>query len=623
MKKLLGICICLLMICSAIVPAAVFAADGTVNSDTAEDIIHFLNPTAITTIDGYLFIADRIEENRSAIIYFDVTGDSPVYIDTIMLDEVVTNISSDNVTSKLYVITDSQVLEKDWTDKRELVDNTSYRLADYLPIDFAHVSSATSYTEYYLTNNYLRRFGKDITHTNATDKFDRGIACYASDSYVYYIYVLEGVTLCKRYNTVTFSTENTDNFNTGLKLPQMSPLGFFDWENDITVFDSKKIVSVAVPSTVGSNCTTNNILTYDGTNEILDVTSTSEKMFVLNNSNVVEIYKKNSSEALELIATIGSDTLMQNVPTVFTSFTLVKCKSYPSNIVFKTNGKNSVEALEIIKDMENTTFIVLGYEGDSASKYYYVLLGNRFGWVKKSDNAESVDADDRLQVINTNVNNGGLTYKAVSLNAVYVSPLPRQFFYDSVEYREVYAQEKNKKITVTEVLQCFTEGNTNWYYITFKYDGATHSGFVRDTDIKLTISSSVGESSPDVVEYKVNSLLFSTVKVYNNGEPTTMTEDNYAYNSDGKPIKLSSGSRVLVISIDREKGVAFVQIDKTKDFGYIHVDRLIGVHQITTNATVGLILLAIAITLGTALTVVFLRRRNGNKAPAAPATKEE
>ena len=614
MKKLLGICICLLLICAAIVPTVAFAAD---EGNVAKDIIYFLNPTALTTMDGYLFVADRIEDNRSAIICFDLTQDSPVHVATFMVPEKVNNIS-DNGSNKLYVIAENKVLEMDWDKSQHTLTNTEkvYRIADNSKInDFAYgVFGLGEHTEYYLTNEHLWRNDNGTAVTATTANFDSSVACYALDKYVYYIYTTNNVTYCRRYDGELYTTEmSSDKFNTELTLSDIKPLGFFEFESTIAIFGSKSIVSVTADS---NSCVTKTIMANYGEmdDKIVDASATIGKICVLNNRNVVEIYQ-NDTDGLKKIDTIGSDTLKQPVPTEYTSFTLVRSKGYPANIVFKTEGENSIDALEIITDMENTTFIVLGYDGDENSNFYYVLLGDKFGWVKKSENASSVEEDtDRLEIINTDVSDDNFTTKAkfISQNAVYVSPLPRQFFYDNENYRKVYTQSSSNRINVT-VLQKFTEGNTTWYYVSFEVNGETHKGFVPQSAIgQFNISGSV-EGVSVVGLRKINSALFSTVKVYDE----SMTES--AYDSNGNQIKpLSSGTRILLIS--EENGVAFIQIVESGAFGYVYTSDLIGLSQVTTNAAVGITFLALAVALAVAMTVVIVKRRRGKQA-TAPTSK--
>ena len=124
MKKLLGICICLLLICAAIVPTVVFAADGTTNGSTAEDIIYFLNPTAITTVGNRLFISDIIEDNKSVLHCYDITENVPVKLYTYEVDGYITNLATKE-NSGLYVVLKDKIMEFTVSDSLEEADNWS------------------------------------------------------------------------------------------------------------------------------------------------------------------------------------------------------------------------------------------------------------------------------------------------------------------------------------------------------------------------------------------------------------------------------------------------------------------------------------------------------------------
>lgn len=622
MKKLIGICICLLLIFVAIVPTAVYAADVSISSSVAGDIIYFLNPTAITTVDNYLFVADRIEDNRSAIICFDVTADSPVYVDTLMLDEIVCNLS-DNDNDLLYVVTDKQVLELSWDGSQQKLatTTTSHIIAGNPAVDFAHTSVDVSYTEYYLTDNYLWRFGANVAHTNATESFDEGIACYADGDYIYYVYVTDNVSHCKRFDVRKLSTDTNDSFNTDALSLGVDPLGFFNWDKDITIFASNRIVSVTATET---GCSVEDKLIYDNGSDIVDAAATGDKVFVLNNRNVVEIYANNSAETLHKVDTIGSDILEQDVPTSYTSFTLVKSNGYPANIVFRTVGENSVDNIVT----SATEYVVIGYDGDDDSNFYYVLVrdeGNyKFGWVKKSD-GNNVESDSKLQIVDTSYSkDGNVLYKSVfsALNAVWIYDLPCSRFQP-----HSFTQSPSKKTEVT-ILQQFEEQTDNgkivWLYVSY-VDGTTKTGFVKQSDVGEV---SLAVKNNKIIDYrKINTTLFSYVRVYMFGEPDRMTDDYLAkytvVTTDEKGNKttteetipkLYSGQRVSVIS--EQNGVCLVEVtrkDGAVGYGYVYSDQLIAQNKLTTNATVGIITLTIAVALGATLTIVFIRRRRGKK----------
>ena len=327
----------------------------------------------------------------------------------------------------------------------------------------------------------------------------------------------------------------------------------------------------------------------------------------------MEIYKGNT-ENYTLSSVIGTDTLPGEVPTAFTSFTLVQRVGYPANIVFKTSGERSVETL-----VDNAAeYIVLGYDGDERSDFYYVLYGDSFGWVKKSDGATAPADDGKLRVVDTSVSQGVVEYKTkfVSLGAVWVYPLPREAF----KPNEAYEQSASTRKEVT-VLQRFTEGNTVWYYV--RYDG-DKLGFVTEENVgKFYLSANI-DDAPVVGERKANGKLFGFVQLYDNNLPETMDDDHRAYNEKGDIIHLGSGTRVTLIE-EYSNGTALVQVaygDGSTATGYCLADRLIAVTALTTNAVFGLIATGIAVVLIAVLTAVFVKRSKNKKATDEPEAKE-
>ena len=594
MKKLLCISICLLFICAMLVPAVVFAASNVA------DTIYFLNPTALTAIDNNLFVADKIEEGKSVILRYDITSGEPQLKDMYEVSGVVTNLASKE-DSGLYAVLSDKVIEFD----TNFEEQNRWNIADVIDVIYGAYSSDK--TEYVLKSDGLLRPGTGGNTIN----FTNGIACVAMGDSLVYAYKQGNSTAYGEFdgkNTI-YPTQNTvSNSNSNPQLTSLALKGMFVWKDKVALYSADSVGVVVVGQL---SCEYTSLLSYEQGN-IVQVTAHGDNLYILNDNNKIEVFEQNGLGSFDKTHTIGNDELNQNAPTVdeFTSFTLVESKGYPTNIVFKTTTGNTSIG-NIITDAKE--YIVIGYDGDENSNFYYVLLGDKFGWVKKSDNAKSVNNDEKLNVINTSVGGDGFTYKAkfVSMKAVYVSSLPRELFYNNENYRSQYEQSSKNKIEVT-ILQKFSEGDIVWYYVTFDYNNATHYGFVRDKDVRVYITNSKDDGLTAIGQRKINSALFSTVKVYNNGNPETMTEENYAYDEDGKQIKLSSGTRVTLISID-DNGVAFIQIKKSNVYGYVYAENLIGVHQITTNATVGLSLLAVAVALGVTLTVVFLRRRKSHK----------
>ncbi|MCH5156347.1 MAG: hypothetical protein J1G02_00545 [Clostridiales bacterium] len=589
MKKLLCISIILLFIFVAIIPAVVFAA-----SSTAEDIVYFLNPTAITAMGDSLFIADRIEENKSVIMRYDVTESEPILSEIFEVDGCITNLAQKD--NGLYAVFTDKIVEYS-TSFNAL---NSWSIAN--PIDVVYGTYGSDKTEYVLKSDGLLRPGTGGNTIN----FTNGISCIAIGDSLMYAYKQGNSTYYGEFdgkNTVYPSNYSISNSNSNAQLTSLALKGMFIWNDKTALFTADTVGYIVVGEV---SCEYASLLEYDEDCDIIDATAQGSNLYLLNDNNQIEVFVQNELGNFDKTATIGNDELNQKEPTVseFKSFTLVNSLGYPTNIVFKTTGGNSID--NIITDA--TEYIVIGYDGEQNSNFYYVLIGDKFGWVKKSDNTTDVNNDEGLAVIDTSVSGNGFSYKAkfVSLNAVYVSTLPRLAYYDNESYRVTYQQSSNNKLEVS-VLQRFDEGEIAWYYVSFLYDGQTCYGFVRDKDIKMYITFGNDSDVEVIGNRKINTPLFSSVKVYNNGNPATMTEENYAYDTEGKQLKLSAGTRVTLISVD-DNGVAFIQIKKSNYYGYVYADNLIETGAITTNATVGLILLAVAIALVITLTIVYLRR---------------
>ena len=631
---------------AVIVPTVVFADSEPAN--TAEDIIYFLNPTAITTVGDYLFVADKIEDNRSAILCFDIANDSPVYKYTHEVDGNVTNLAAKS-NSELYAILSDKIVEL--SVGNSLTETNSWNVANAVDVAYCvDILASEGKTEYILKVEELVRnnvSGNIVTFTN-------GIACVAIDNNVYYLYEDNSNIYCKNYdgNQHTHPKNGLNNAqptDPTYYLTSFAPKGMFVWEGDkVTLFDDSLIRYIKFDEETCSLLTLLNYTSAGNINpenaSIEDVATHNNRLYILNDKNKIEVYKNVETNGFELVATIGSDEVQQNVPTAndYTSFTLVRAKGYPANIVFKTTGENSLADIET----EATEYIVIGYDGASASHFYYVFVrdvnGNyKFGWVKKSDNAESLGDDDKLEVVNTNwSNDSNVQYKTsfTTLNAVYIYDVPCSQYQG-----HTFTQTASNRTEVT-VWQQFEEinsdGNITWLYVSYKDGETTKTGFVRNTDVgKFSIHV---ENTKIIADCKINSTLFSSVRVYMFNDPDKMTDDNIAVfrvptvqkDENGNDVTvyveeavppLYSGHRVSVIS--EENGIALIQIIRKSDnavaFGYVYSNQLIGVDEITTNAAVGLTLLTIAIVLAVVLIVVYVQRRKKKSVKADRPRKEK
>lgn len=611
--RLGGILLCLALIAVCIIPVSAFAAD---TAATEEDSVHFINPTAITVVGDCLYVADVVEDGKTALLCFALNESVPQLLYTYEIPRKITGLSNNGV-DVIYAICDTVIVELNLHSNGEPdIGNTYTRFDDADDVHIVSVAYGAQFrlessTLYALTSDKILYLsaekGKFIQFTNIVGLNDTK-GCYILEesnsleenksSYLYYI----ANNACSRFNL----TSNSGDTSFALNLA-VTPDGIFGGRtNDkefVGLYNGKGIYKIESSGTAQSGT-----LRYDtislfkepnevyANDSIVAVEMHNQTLIVLNSRNQIDLFElaDNGYYRHEPVNTIGSDIVDKTVPCEYTNFTLVRPNGYPANIIYKTNADTSVT--DIITDAEE--YIVLGYDGDETSHYYYVLVGDKFGWVKKSDGATTPKEDGKLTVVDNNRSDETFT-QFTSLNAVYVHTLPL---------------ESSEKITVTQtagtmktvkILQEYKEGDTIWYYVS--YDENKY-GFVKTSDVGQIHIKSSDEYTGDAVELKkINSSLFAAVNLYATAE---MREKDFVADDDGNTIKLYSGDRVTLIKTEND--AAFVMIlhnDNSRDFGWLPTNRLIGVHQITTNAIVGISLLAAAIVLAAVLLIVYFKRK--------------
>ena len=620
MKKIFGICICLILLATALIVPTVAIAAETASGVT----IHFLNPTAIATIDDKLFVADNIDDDNSAVHCFDVSGEQARWLYSKPFTERITNLSTtaksvDNEEgSYLYVVYQTSIGEYKISDAT-LSERTT--ISNYTnPVDITYGTDLNSHNEYILTDSALYRRNSSGTANSAPITGTK--SCIAIDDYIYYLYTENGIDVCKSYDGKDRSTPSLDSGTSGQAyLNSCKPStssdyfmnklknakGLFVWEDDkVGIFNKSDICYI----NMGTTCYLSDLYDYSNqrNQDITDVVAGGDKLFVLNDNYQVDIYQHINAN-LTLIDTVGDDTVALPIPTTFTSYTLAEPIGYPTNLVYKTIDEGT-SVSEIIKTASE--YIILGYDGAEDSSYYYVLVGNKFGWVQKGENA-SVDAsgkivDDRLKIKNTDVSRDPsieYTTKFASLNAVYLYNLPRS----DDSFRGETIQQPSSNMPVVTVKQFFTETTDKksivWCYVSFEIDGQVKTGFIQRKHLG-EFSSKIDTSKLSVIgDRKINSTLFEAVKLYVFPDKDLMIDDNVT-------AKLYSGMRVTLIS--EVDGIAHIQVqlnDGSNITGYVDSSRLIGLHDITTNAIVGLSLLAAAIVLASVLVAIYFKRKKG------------
>ena len=619
MKKFFGIAICLLLSICVVLPVASFADAAGSTSYVA----YFLNPTAIAAADGKLYVADNIEDQKSVIYCFDTSEETPAYRYTTDVTGNIVNLSVKE--GGLYAIFTDRVVE--YATGETLTEQKIFNVQDAVDFVSGVINISDDKGEYYATKEQF--FVKDPRCSDPQEANYFSPFGFGSQSdikgmvsigqYVYCLFSSDGNIVCQRIDgqitrPAGTTTDPLNKNSTLLASVDPAPKGIFAYEQKVGIFSDSEIRFVEIAESTST--VTDTVVDYDANEKgnICDVVADGEKIFVLNAQHKVEIFAK-VSDKFQSNAVIGTETVTDDVPSVdeLNSFTLVQCVGHPANIIFKTEGENSIA--ELIDDA--TEYVVLGYDGDENADFYYVLSGDKFGWVKKSNGATSPQNDAKLKVINTSVGDGTLTYNAkfVSLHTVWIRQLPRKSF-PQIAFEQTASTRQN-----VVVLQRFTEGDTVWYYI--RYDGDKF-GFVEAENIGSFYIQTASETKVEG-QRKINTSLFGTVTIYDNGDPDTMTDEHLAIDSEGNTVRMHAGQRVTLVE-SYENGVSLVYVDLgdgNNAAGYVKTDELIATTALTTNAIFGIVVTAIAIVLAITLTVVFVQRSKKRRKTTAPVQIEQ
>lgn len=599
MKKILGILIFLTLAITCILGITAAAYAETADNDTA----HLINPTAMTVVGDYLYVADNVEENKSAILIFNIQDNLPKQAGTYEISEAVTNLSNDGENA-LYATCGNKVIELSITSGASLTVSKTYENFEEPVLDFAKGIFVNSDTQYALTSNkLLKNNGNAFGAVNQTAN-EQNSFCLSFNNCIFYITRIGDSTQIKCYDGSDGTFREVVFATTGFV-----PVGLLTWDGKIAMYSADSICYFT--ETSKDNYAPAELIKGIRTDDdkpcnIVDVQAKDGKLLVLNDNKKIDIYQKNTeSEDFYLSATIGSDIVEKTVPTVFTNFTLVKSNGYPTNIIYKTNEKTSITDL-----IDNASeYLVLGYEGEENSSYYYVMVNNRYGWVKKSDKTATVETDGKLEVTDLKLDNGQVGYvtKFNSLNAITIYQLPH---HDSDSTTITQTASTMKEVTL---LKKFTETTTDktyeWYWVEYE-DG--QRGFAEREKLGNFRAKQKTDGIDILYDRKINSTLFVAVTLYSDKD---LTESGAVYDEQDNLIKLYSGDRVTVI--EESGSASFImrqRNDGTQDFGWVETSRLIDVHAITANAVVGLSLTGAAIIIAVVLTVVLLKRRKRIKA---------
>lgn len=611
------VCLCLSFATVTAGSAAVANAETTESHD-----IYLIDPTAVATVGNYLYIADNVNGSQGVVMRFEIAANGQPTKDTTVLttgkrivglsgsDIKITE--ADGTIGTLYVIYESEAVLYDVAADGSLSENTQTfthitdaTIGNKTLVDVAvgmRDGAATVYVLYTSSIEFYHHYYQ--IWQISTSEFTNAKSMFYCDDYMYYVYGTDTVSSCRRINKAAYP----DKYYTAPA--SIAPTGGFSFKAEAdgatypALYNSTEIEFMQTPATDKAN-----FATLNGNDDltVLDIAAVTSTVFVLDSNKQVRVYVKTTTENFKRTDIhVGSDTVSQSFPTdqtKFTAYTLARSKGYPTNIVYRTT--DTATSIAKVEDKFDGTFIVLDYDGSTSCPYYYVLIGNKFGWIKKTSASDTPQTDDKITVLSSKVNDTvDLKAKFSTLSNVYVYALP---FGEASNF--TYTQSAND-MTEVDLLQTFKqttdEGVVTWYYISFDDKGTTRKGFVKQDDLghfsvdpKSTIGLEVEKSN-----LKINATLFEAVTVYATAD---MTQGAELYNANGI-VKLYSGDRVFLVEKSEDGRAAMICIlhkDNAVDYGWIDANRLINVNSITANTIAGLSFLGGAIILGILLLVVF------------------
>lgn len=548
-----------LLLCSLLGCTTVaYASTGDSVSD-----IHLVNPSSVAVIGDTLYIADNVTNSSSVILLFDISGTTPLYTDMIEYDG---NISQMRVyDNTLYIIFADRYIAWNTTTNT----NTSYNTAIQ---DIAIMQyNNTTYT-YTISNNTVYR--------GTTDKWQADSVVIIDTT----MYLLYGNT------TATITLVDSDGIN------EPNTAGYTATEYTYLTTDGKTLVSCS-----SSNVYIDNTLSDITLSDIDCVATHNNSILALHNNQLTQYASSNNSYTEGY--TIGSDTVSIDAPTLddITGYTLVVSTGYPTNIVYKTTGDNSIS--ELI-ELSNEPVWVLSWYGSEVCNYYYVYTDNGFGWIKKG--ATTLSAESTLTTSDTSIN-GSMSYtaKLISAYSVTIYSLPTTSY-----VRTTFTQSTTEPTTVTLLQQTTDSASTTWYYISYILNGTTQYGFVKSGDIGYIYSSGTTDNvvlDSDTPYLKIDSTMQGDVYMYLTSELSAGTE---LVDSSDSTIVLAGNTRVSVITVGENSSYIQITTDSGTYYGWVDNNCLISTSALTTSTIVGLVLLGVAILLIVATVTIVKKRKN-------------
>lgn len=587
MKKICVLILTILLLVVAIVPVTAMAQSTTKTAEQNQNI-HLLNPVAITYNENKLYIADNISATESVLHIFDISTDTPQFVDTLEFDGNITKLHT--IDNTVLALQSNKFNIISYDGEKFSVSSTSLTSTriDMTIVDGTHyIMKSTAL--YYDENTGAGE--KSLT----TSPFTDGKAVVAIDKFVYFLYG-------SSYNS--YYTNGRGEFGT-VQTVDASTLGIIDWNGQVATFTANDIV-------MKDNSTKYDLSPKD--TSIRDMVSQGTTLYVLTNNSVAKWTYDVEGFTQQENFVIGSDTVTLTPPTLdsIDSYTLATAKGYPANIIYKTTDKaNTIP--ELIDNAEQKQFVILGYTGDTDSNFYYVYVEGKFGWIRKS--ATQLSQDDKISVIDTDISSSQIEYKSsfVSANAVYIYHLPCALDEREKFVKTKHTQSSDARTEVTILQQFSTLYKERWYYVSYVEDGTTKYGFVLNTDLGY-IYSTAAEDAEIVLDgttphQKINATLWDNVGMYLTEE---LADDQKLIDEKTEQhIKLSSGTLVNVIK--RTELASYVQVvnaDGSSYFGWVSNNFLIDVHAITTNTAIGISIMFVAIAIAIATVVIILRRKH-------------
>ena len=248
MKKFTLILIALALIATCFVTSVAFAETNTPTEE--RESVHFIAPTAMTVVGSHLFVADNIEDNKTAIICFDATAENPEPVFTYELEMRVSGLSN-NGADVIYAFGNSQVTELKIAENAAITVGATYSFAEGISItDFAYgyiPYMATGKTMYALTQdsilqyfeNRFQPFASLSNLTNATALLSVGDE---TNAYLYYIHN----NTCDRYKLKTNGGD--EEFAAHLQLSGFVPIGMFELGDKVALYSNQVICCLLSPS---------------------------------------------------------------------------------------------------------------------------------------------------------------------------------------------------------------------------------------------------------------------------------------------------------------------------------------------------------------------------------------